>query len=145
MTIGDREGDSNAGELKDRIPAPGDAAQVAESIAAALQQIDAVLTPIIGQRGAAAVYMRCLHLSVATRPWLLPAIPEGIQSAIDPAALKSVLAQQSRADAADGGRAVLQTFHDILVSLIGTSLTDRLLRTVWEDSLSGPPAQDISP
>ena len=131
--------------MYDRVGEAADATQVAESIAAGLTQINAVLTPIIGQRGVAAVYMRCLHLSVAIRPWLLPAIPEGIQPAIDSTALKSVLAQQSRADAVDAGRAVLQTFHDILVSLIGTSLTDRLLRSVWENFLSGPRAQDISP
>ena len=145
MTLPNQDGRPSAAEINDRIREAADAAEVAESIAAALKEINAVMTPIIGQRGAAAVYMRSLHLSVATHPWLLPASPEGIQPAIDPAALKSVLAQQSRADAADAGRAVLQTFHDILISLIGTSLTERLLRPVWDNSLSGPPAQDISP
>ncbi len=121
-----------------------DPAQIAESIAAALQQINAALTPIIGQRGVAAVYTRSLHLTVAHHPWM-SASQEGTQAVMDPTALKSVLAQQSRTDAAAGGRAVLQTFHNILVGLIGPSLTAQLLRPVLENSLGASLAQDMSP
>ena len=39
----------------------------------------------------------------------------------------------------------LQTFHELLATLVGPSLTERLLRSVWADSSSGPPAQDTSP
>ena len=144
MTIGDQEDGRVGAEVDDRIREAADAAQIAEAIAAVLQEIDAALTPIIGQRGVATVYTRSLHLTVALHPWL-PTGQEGVQAAMDPTALKSVLAQQSGAEAAAGGRAVLQTFHDILASLIGPSLTEKLLRSVWEHSLSGPPAQDMSP
>ena len=69
---------------------------------------------------------------------------EGIPTAIDLATLKSVLAQQSSADAAGDG-ALLQTFYDLLASLVGPSLTERMLRSIWKTSTSGAPAQDTSP
>ena len=52
-------------------------------------------------------------------------------------------------DAAAAVNALLQAFHELLASLIGLSLTERLLRTVWAPSLalpsSGLPAQDPTP
>ncbi len=64
---------------------------------------------------------------------------------MDLAALKTVLAQQSSADATSGGDALLKTFVELLTTLVGPSLAERLLRSVWANSLSGPPAQDTSP
>jgi hypothetical protein len=116
-----------------------DGAQIADEVAAILDAINAALTPIIGQRGVAAIYTRSLHLAVSSLPWLQTG-QEGIQAVMDLTALKSVLAQQSSADAAVGGKAVLQTFFDILVGLIGPSLTEQLLRPAWEKHLSGPTA-----
>ncbi|MBW6493151.1 MAG: hypothetical protein K0B16_01095 [Burkholderiaceae bacterium] len=116
-----------------------DGAQISDEVAAILDAINAALTPIIGQRGVAAIYTRSLHLAVSSLPWLKTG-QEGIQTVMDLTALKSVLAQQSRADAAVGGKAVLQTFFDILVGLIGPSLTEQLLRPAWEKHLSEPTA-----
>lgn len=135
-----------------RIPAPlanrvgqdANATQIADAMVATWQEIDAALTPIIGSGGVAALYKRSLYLTAAAHPWLA-GTREGAQAAIDPAALKSVIAQQSSADAAIGSNALLQTFHQLLGSLIGPSLTERLLRSVWADSSSGPPAQDTTP
>jgi hypothetical protein len=56
-----------------------------------------------------------------------------------------VLAQRSSAEAAAGGSTFLNTFHELLASLIGPSLTKRLLRSVWEPPSSGTAAQDTSP
>ena len=67
---------------------------------------------------------------------------EGVQTDMDLAALKSVFRQQSSANAAGGGSALFQTFYELLASLIGPSLTERLLRSVWATSSSGPSAQD---
>lgn len=58
--------------------------------------------------------------------------------------MKSEFAQQSSADAASAGSVLLQTFYDLLASLVGLSLTERLLRSVWANSSRGPPAQDTS-
>jgi len=131
-------------EMNWRFQEGADAAQIADEVAAILQAMNAVLTPIIGQRGVAAIYTRGLHLSISVHPWL-QACQEGIHAPMDSTALKSVLAQQSPTDAAVGGKAVLQRVFDILVSLIGPSLTEQLLRPAWEEHLSGRTAQDISP
>jgi hypothetical protein len=132
-----------AAPLAHRVAKDADAAQIAEAVVSTWQEIDAALTPIIGQRGVAALHKRSLYLTGAAHPWLA-GMHEGVQSTMDLATLKSVLAQQSSADAEAGGGALLQTFHELLASLVGPSLTERLLRSVWANSLSGPPAQDTS-
>jgi hypothetical protein len=61
---------------------------------------------------------------------------------MDAGPLVAALAQQSAADAALAGARLLRNFHDLLVTLIGPSLTERLLRSVWVNFMSGPSAQD---
>jgi hypothetical protein len=121
-----------------------DAAQVAEALGAALQDISAALAPIIGKRGVAALWVRSIHLAALTHPWQTEALDRQL-SDIDPVQLKSVFAQQSSDIAAIGGGDLLTTFHDLLASLVGASLTERMLRSVWAKLLSGPSAQDTTP
>lgn len=67
---------------------------------------------------------------------------------LDAALLVSLLAQRSSDEAAATGNCFLQTCHGLLCSLIGASLTERLLRTVWgtpEPSLKSPTPQDSTP
>ncbi len=118
--------------------------QVAGMIASAFRGIDQALTPIIGQRGVAALYKRSMHLTSQTHPWL-PRSREGVHPAMDIAALTTELALQTAAAAAAAGDQLLQTFCELLISLIGPSLTDRLLRPVWAALLSGASAQETTP
>jgi hypothetical protein len=122
-----------------------DAARIASSVCAFWEQIEAALAPLVGQRGVAALYRRSLYLAAVGHPWLEP--PEDPQPALDLTALNSMLARQNSAEeAAAGGVAMLQAFQTLLTSLIGSSLTERLLDTVWKtQSLSnGLPVQDSS-
>lgn len=119
------------------------AGQVADTMVATWQAIDAALSPIIGQRGIAMLYKRSLHVTRATHPWLT-GTPEDGPATMDLMALKCVFAQQSSTHAIAAGGALLQTFHELLSSLIGLSLTERLLRPVWAPFLAAPPAQDTS-
>ena len=121
-----------------------DPTQIAAAVLAIWEEIDDALTPIVGPLGVVALYRRSLHLTAAQHPWLAGR-DEGVLTDTDPAVLKSVLAQRSSAEAAAGGNAFLHTFHELLASLVGPSLTERLLRSVWEPPSSGPPAQDTSP
>lgn len=89
------------------------------------------------------LYRRSLYLTSAAHPWLTGTPEEGPVT-IDLEALKSVFTQQSSTHAIAAGGALLQTFHELLSSLIGLSLTERLLRPVWAPFSSGPPAQDTS-
>lgn len=108
------------------------------------QQIDATLSPILGQRGVTALYQRSLHLASAPHPWLA-GTQQDLQAAMDLDALKMAIAQRSPADAAAAGGHLLQTFHGLLASLVGPSLTERLLRPVWTHPSSAAPTQDASP
>jgi hypothetical protein len=120
------------------------AAQIAEAVVIKCEAIEASLTPIIGLRGAAALYRRSLHLAARQHLWLADALSSEPASQ-DRAILQAVLSRQTSADAALGGAVFFQAFCDLLASLVGRSLTERLLRSVWVDFLGASPAQDTSP
>ena len=117
---------------------------MADAIVSTWQEIELVLTPIIGQRGVTALYKRSLFLTSAAYS-ALAELHDGLLSAIDLAALKSELAQQSAAAAAAAGGAHLQKFYELLASLVGDSLSEQLLGSVWANTSSGPPAQETLP
>ena len=130
--------------LANRIGPDADPTQIATAVVSIWEEIDDALTPIVGAQGLVALYRRTVHLSTAQYPWLAGR-DEGVLTDTDPTVLKRVLAQRSSADAAAAGNAFLNIFHELLASLIGPSLTARLLRSVWEPSSSGAAAQDNSP
>ena len=132
--------------LDRRLAAHGDvdAGEVADAVLAVWHEIDQALHPIIGQRGVAALYDRSLALASTRHPWLASGHPVA-PDAIDPSALYAALVNQPPAEAAAGGSALLQVFRDLLSSLIGTSLTDRLLREVWPRPTDPATAEDSSP
>jgi hypothetical protein len=122
-----------------------DAARIADAAVAAWTAIDGALSPIIGARGIAALYKRSLYLALADHPWLAGAY-EGDRQPGDFASLRAVLSQQTARNAAAAHDALLQTFEDLLDSLIGKSLTQRLLQTARDQLPSGAAAvQDPSP
>ncbi|WP_202845260.1 hypothetical protein [Luteimonas saliphila] len=123
-----------------------DAARIAEAIGEIWDGIDVALAPVIGQRGVAALYRRSLHLAAAAHPWL--ELREDAQAPADLVALKSAISRQDHpAEATAGAVALLQAFQSVLTSLIGPSLTRRLLDAVWTppSPSSGLPAQDPAP
>ena len=140
MSSANSEGRPITAPLAYRVHAHADAAQIARAVVGLWDEIDDALTPIVGAGGVVALYQRSLHLTATAHPWLAIKANGG-----DPANLQSLLAQQSPADAAAGGSAFLLTFHGLLSSLVGPSLTERLLRSVWAPLSSGPPPQDSSP
>lgn len=110
-----------------------------------LQQIETVLTPILGPRGVAALFKRALFLTKDDFPWLDAAFV-AVEASDDRNVVETVggvLSQQGTEMAAAGGAAFVHTFHAVLVSMIGPSLTERLLRSVWITFSSGLSAQDI--
>jgi hypothetical protein len=143
MTTERKEERGIASPLTHRVGPDADPAQIAQVMATICQEIATALTPIIGPRGVVALYERSLHLSAAKHPWLLAARTEN-KPTLDSAALKAVLSQQSSTVAAAGGNTLLEAFYALLTSLVGRSLTERLLRTVWVNPTSGSPAQDPS-
>jgi hypothetical protein len=123
--------------------ADADAGQIASAVLTIWEEIDDALTPIFGPQGLVALYRRTVHLAAVRHPWLAGR-DEGVLTDTDPAVLKSVLSRRSSAEAAAGGNEFLNTFHEVLASLIGPSLTARLLRSVWDNPSRGATAQDTS-
>ncbi len=127
-----------------RVGPNADIAKIAGAIVSILLDMDAALTPIIGQQGVIALYRRSLQLCASTYPRLAGTY-DRVQAAMDLTALTSVLVEQSEADALFFGEVLLTTLYELLITLIGASLTARLLRDVWEPSLSDTPSQENSP
>ncbi|PPT95011.1 hypothetical protein XaraCFBP7407_12650 [Xanthomonas arboricola pv. arracaciae] len=122
--------------LERQVAAGAEASTIASTVVVMLQQIDKVLTPILGPRGVAALFKRALFLTKDEFPWLDEAF-----AAVETVGV--VLSQQRTEMTAAGGAAFVHTFHAVLVSMIGPALTERLLRSVWVTFSSGFSAQDI--
>jgi hypothetical protein len=121
--------------LAKRSGAHPDAIQIADATIAIWYDISTALKSIIGQQGVAALYDRSVALTARTYPWLVPSRSHEDHS-VDLDALQSVIARQSNDDAAAGSSELLQTFYDVLVSLIGPALCEQLLASVREDFVS---------
>ncbi|HWG10055.1 MAG TPA: hypothetical protein VN693_00945 [Rhodanobacteraceae bacterium] len=117
-------------------------AQAADLAAATWRKIDDALWPIIGHAGMAALFRRSLYLARTDQPALTAMVDVEIAHG-DYAPLREVLAQQSSVDAAMAVQAaLLKIFLDLLTSLIGAALTERLLRSVGNNPSSGEAVQD---
>lgn len=116
------------------------AAQTAADLAVVTwRKIDDALWPIVGHAGMAALFKRSLNLARADHPALTAMVDVEIAPG-DFALLRETLAQQSSGDAAAAVQAgLLKTFLDLLTSLIGAELTERLLRSVWNNNPSSDP------
>ena len=138
-----QERDRIAAFLEGTVASGASSHEVAALVATTLRGLDQALAPIVGQRGMAALYKRSLHLSRPTQPGL-PVAADGAESGMDVAALTAALATRSAAEAAAAGTQLLASLRALLTTLIGESLTERLLRPVWATFLSGPPARDTT-
>lgn len=112
-----------------------DPTSVARATVGVVRLLNAELASVIGSQATAALYARSVHLTRPAFQWLT-------QTATDPpearlAALQSDLSAREPSEARKAGEALLLTFADLLVSLIGEPLTHRLLRSAW-----GRPADD---
>lgn len=118
-----------------------DTVRIAEIAVSIWDDVGVALAPIIGQSGVSALFKRSIYLTRTSHPCLQPinenALPSG-----DLAVLRTVLAQQDRIQAIAVNAALLQNFHEVLITLIGASLTERLLRPAWETPSSGYAVQE---
>lgn len=113
-----------------------DAAQIGDDAAVLWCKIGASLWPIIGHAGMAALFKRSLYLARGEHPCLV-AMFDAVCAPSDFALLRETLAQQPDAAAAAAHAGLLRIFVDLLTNLIGASLTERLLRSVWDQPSSG--------
>jgi hypothetical protein len=127
--------------LKHRANGQPGAGSTAACVAALCEEIFTALTPIVGPRGVAALYKRSLFLTSHEHPVLL-GLHADVQQDTDLSALTATLMSLSETEAAHVGAALLSSFYELLASLIGPSLTERILRSLWDRPLNDPPAME---
>jgi hypothetical protein len=111
-----------------------DARAVAKATADIWPQVASRLVPVIGPRGVDVLFGRALHQTSTVFPWLRSVGDHGSGvAALDN--LETCLAGQKKTSAAEASRALLMNFTELLATLIGESLTERLLGPVWAPPL----------
>jgi hypothetical protein len=113
--------------LAQRVGIP-DSDATAKATAAMWRLVAAQLVPVIGARGLEVLFDRAHRMTCATFPWL--AVGSGSGAGLLPGVAER-LACQRPAEAAEASYTLFVTFTELLMNLIGESLTARLLTPVW--------------
>ncbi|WP_394789465.1 hypothetical protein [Rhodoferax sp.] len=110
--------------------ADADARTVAQAFASTWQQIADPLEKVIGRRGVSVLLDRALHLAAKQHAWLL--LPSDPAAEVGPLhGLIAALESQSVAEGTQASGLLFESFTELLDTLIGKSLTDRLLGAIW--------------
>ena len=112
-----------------------DATCTADTIVAAWEGIDSVMRRIIGKGGFNALFFQSVEVTGQSYPWIATLSRDG-QSNVDLKALHALLLNRDTIDFAAASDALLSSFLNQLVDLIGLSLTKRLLRPVLDPLLT---------
>lgn len=127
--------------IQNALPPPTDSVSssisVAEAVARALGHLMDELEPLVGMHGAGALFGRSVHLVRRDRASALSPATGTREEQL--ACLRDELSRLDIAEARAISTALLTTFADLLTSLIGEPLTNRLLRSAW----NLPPADAV--
>ena len=115
-----------------------DAILTADMIVSAWEGIDSVMRQIIGKGGFNALFFRSVEVTGLTYPWLAT-LSHDVQSGLDLTTLRTLLLKQDTVEFATASNALLLYFFNMLVELVGLSLTERLLRPVLDPLLTVVP------
>jgi hypothetical protein len=96
------------------------------------------LTPVIGTGGVDALFRRALHVAGRAFPWFAPPTGEGLPPLEH---LRACLAQRDEASTLASCTALLVIFYELLETMIGASLTGRLLDPLWSPPAPAPPEE----
>jgi hypothetical protein len=114
-----------------------DANTIAAAAVAQWLQISARLKPVIGSHGVDVLFSRTVYLAGKSYPWLGVA-GDGRLGAPCLDVIRARLGRQQAPVAAAAGCEFLFIFTELLATLIGDSLTDRLLDPVWALAAPSP-------
>jgi hypothetical protein len=120
--------------LAKRVRPSADAAEVADAAIAIWHDFATDLQSIIGRQGVVALFNRSIALTARTYPWLTGSRAPDDHS-VDINGLQAAIAQQSSEAAIAGSGELLQTFYDLLQSLIGPALCEQLLDSARDNLL----------
>jgi len=119
-----------------------------EALAAAAgriyQDLDRVVSPLIGHLGVDSLTGRALHLAGREYPCVVTT-REPDQGDRPFAQVLVCLEQQDAAEATAAAAAVFATFTGLLGTFIGEPLTARLLRKAWPDAFSDATTEEMRP
>ena len=121
--------------LADRAGGVLGAHAVAEATISTWRRVDGLLVPLIGSQGVDATFRRALYLASKTFPWLASGEGNG-DSALLLAGLKARMENRNADEAAEAGYTLLVCFTDLLMTLIGEALTERVLSPAWSSPSS---------
>lgn len=116
--------------LEQRAGRHPEANAISEATAATWRLMEAQLVPVIGARGLEVLFRRALHQTTTAFPWLAASVDRGGSAGPLPSLMASLAAQHT-AGAAEAAHALLLAFTELLATLIGESLTERLLAPAW--------------
>ena len=121
---------------------PGSGA-IAEAALGLTREVADCLAPLIGSRGGDALVGRSLQLTVPAFPWLglTGGHGDGMGSLEN---VKARLEVRDPMAVTEASVALLVTFTDLLVTMIGASLTDRLLGPIWTSPAPAPEEETAS-
>lgn len=111
-----------------------DASAIAEATLSIWHQVSARLLPVIGARGVDVLLNRSLYLTGTVSPLLAKSVDQGDRVTVL-ANIKTRLAASQTNTAAEASYTLFTTFSELLISMIGESLTERLLDAVWSSPL----------
>ena len=112
-----------------------DATWIADTIVATWDGIGSIMRRILGQGGFNALFFQSIEVTGQSHPWLASLSQDG-QSNVDLKAFCVLLLNQDTIDFAVASDALLSSFLNRLVDLIGLSLTKRLLQPVLDPLLT---------
>ncbi|WP_265942463.1 hypothetical protein [Dechloromonas sp. A34] len=121
--------------LVQRAGSGADAKAVADAAISIWHDARVRLAPVIGGQGVDVLLRRSLHLAGRTLPCLAVAGHAGSSTEELLAALQARLASCETALAIEASDALFVTFTELLASLIGQSLAERLLAPIWAPPL----------
>jgi hypothetical protein len=115
--------------LSTRAGEGADALAMAEATVNVCREVSVRLAVVLGERGVDVLFRRSVHLASAHFSFLAIRGEDGAEVAL--ARLGEVLSRQERTVAAEASYTLLVTFTELLATLIGESLTETLLSSVW--------------
>jgi hypothetical protein len=114
-----------------------DASTIAAATVAQWLQISARLNPVMGSHGVDVLFSRTLYLAGRSYPWLGVAGDRQLGApSVD--VIRARLGRQQALVAAAASCEFMFIFTELLATLIGDSLTDRLLGPVWALAAPSP-------
>lgn len=117
--------------LMDRAGRTPDSAAIGAAVLRTWELTATQLTALIGPRAVTVLLLRALHLASAEFPFLAQVAAQGNDAL---PALQAALSARLPGEAVEVGVSLMVNFNELLATLIGVSLSERLMTPVWAPS-----------